>query len=139
MNTITATATKTDDPKAPANGTITGDVFPLATAFLFASGWGWLRPHEDPIAEIERCAREARESEFEWNVQVWRNVATGQIEARWDGVFTAGRWVELSIHPNGRAVLSWDSGTGESSAHIGRALKFVDSEAGTAPVQGGQD
>lgn len=35
--------------------------------------------------------------------------------ARWDGVFTDGRWAEVVVHGDGTATLEWDTGTGRPS------------------------
>jgi hypothetical protein len=53
----------------------------------------------------------------------------GGVAFEWQGLFTPGRWLRATFTRTG-ATISWDTGTGRPSTHIGWAL----AEAGLADV-----
>lgn len=104
---------------APSTGQIIVSRAVGAHALAMAAGLGWPSDPTDEEAsrlmwsELLRLSVAA--DEFDPRV-----VPVGDHGLRWEGAFTPGRWVEVTL--NGRAVLSWDTGTGRPSWWVGRML-----------------
>ena len=104
---------------APARGTIKGDFGHLAQMWAQAAQV-WLTPEEIEELTPSQLALAVRET-LDEAVFEHRLVADPEETFRWDGVFTRGRWVELT-KTGGGWTLRWETGTGRPSGYIGRCL-----------------
>jgi hypothetical protein len=111
-------------PVSTPKGRVTGSHTVLTDAFLRMAAHSTLKPGEDPATALIDLATYASNDPFDHYVRVTEQ-DSGELIARWDGVFTPGRTVTLQLLPDGKATLDWDTGTGRPSTHIGRALALA--------------
>lgn len=107
--------------KALPQGQVEGGLHQCVTTFLRAAAFSRIHEGETPLDVVRDTVANAETDRFGHRVSLAEH-PDGTWTARWDGIFTPGRWVQVDVHGD-KAVLTWDTGTGEPSGHIGSSLE----------------